>query len=418
MKPLSAFLLLLLAAGSARAQSPAPLYLNLGSHNEIRDSADQGLHYISDSADYNAIRALSLEIADTVFAHGARWNAMYDSNFIRACLHHENGAVNANDLIQYLDALPEAEVDPHNHFDTNTFSANYNPYNYPDLAHLLDSCGLPAPRTNMGGFIWRNFPPNVNEDWSAYQTPQPGNVYPNYSWQPVVLWGGGSPGHINDFRSFGVWKPAAPTQMLFGQHAPANFLTCIGNGCSEGFLLTDTSTVAWMISQVESLLYFISQQPPDPNAFWTATIMMNHKHFQSANYVAKLGQLLGGLDAYTQSGQIVWATTSEKHAAWLGQHSNPNDFFNHPCSGIPLETQELAETRAEIFPNPSSTQIEIHFPGEGSMRLFDLAGRCLLNEPFSTTARLDVSVLPAGIYQLAVETGAQRSTRKIIVRKE
>lgn len=410
----------------AIAQPGAPLYLNIGSHNEVSDSAQAGLAYISDAADYTAIKTIALRIKDTIVSHQARWNAQYDQNFIRACLKHDTAASSPNDLIQYLNSLPEVEVDPHNHFD-NTVSPlnpNYNDYNYSDVACLLDSCGLPYPRTNMGGFIWMNFttPATVNEEWTQYNNgPQPGNKFPGYDWRPVVAWGGGSPGHTNDYKSYGIWKPKAPSMALFGQHDTSKYLTVIGQGCDDGFVLFDTSSVAYMLAQLQSLIYFIQQQPANPNAFWTASIMINHKHFQSANYVERLGQLLTAIDPYVQNGQVVWATLTEKYNAWHSLHSNAADFFNYQCSNIPLAVAETEkETALPLYPNPATTYAEMKFdhPVNGEWRVYDQTGRLVIKDAIASaeTVRIGVEALLPGMYFVQVRSSEGETWNGTLVR--
>ncbi|TND07627.1 MAG: hypothetical protein FD123_3179 [Bacteroidetes bacterium] len=421
MKKCSFILVSCLASAGLFAQTAVPLYLNIGSHNEVSDSSVAGLAYISDVNDYTAIKSIMLEMSDTIANHGARWNCQHDQNFIRACLKHDTAATSTNDLLQYLDALPHVEVDPHNHFlnTVSPFNPNYNDYNYSDVAHLLDSCGLPFPRTNMGGFIWRDFPSQgVYEEWTQYNTAQqPGYKFPAYLWRPVVAWGGGSPGHTDDYKSYGIWKPDLPTVSAFGQHEQNNYLTVIGQGCDTGFLLTDTSTVAFMLSRLQSLMYFIQQQPADPNAFWTATIMMNHKHYQSANYVSKLAQLLAALDPYVQNGQIAWATLTEKYNTWHNIHSNPGDNFNYLCDNIPLAVEEVTANTIRTYPNPADSRVNFDLPenSTGSLYLYDNLGRLILLKQVENekTVQLDIQNLEPGIF-LAVykdENGNQMTSR-------
>lgn len=411
---------LFLAAG---LNAQAPLYLNIGSHNEVQDSVTNGLNYISDVNDYLAIKSIALQIADTVTAHNARWNCQVEQNFVRACLKHDTAYTNPNDLLEYLNSLPDVEVDVHNHFDnTPPIDQNFNPYNAPDVAHLLDSCGLPYPRTNQGGFIYKDFTsPAVNEDWSAYNSgPQAGSTFPDYTWRPVVIWGAGSPGHTSDYKSYGIWKPDAPTQSQFPVHNQNNYMTCIGQGCDDGFLLADTSSVAYMVAQMQSLLYYISQQPVTPNTFWTATIMLNHKHYQSANYVTRLGQLLTALDPYAQNGQIVWATLTEKYNTWHNLHSNPADYFDYACTGIPLAEQELpvAGDGLQVYPNPASGTAEVQWAStvDATCRLIDMTGRTVREVSVSSDhLSLDVADVSNGVYWLQLEKEGKVSGSRVVV---
>jgi len=324
---------LLFAGFQNRAQTP--VYLYFASHNEMNDATYHGLNY-ANPVHFAMMRNYVKAVCDTIITYNAKYVLQVESNFILGCLANDNAATSDTDILQWADATPQIDVEPHNHFKPTT-GLGYNPYNYADLAHLLDSCGLPAPRKLMGGFIWRNFTtPPISEDWTIWQTPQPGHTFTNYYWQPQFIWGGGSPNHIQDFQAFGVWQPSAPTVAGFGIHNPAQPLICIGGGCNDDFLLTDTTNVTLLGNRVINLVNYLNANTWPDTAFFSFKIMMNFRNFTSPDFATKAGQLLLRLRPYAETGKFQWKTVNEVYASWQNLHSDPNDNFVFPCENIPI----------------------------------------------------------------------------------
>ncbi|MEI7801837.1 MAG: T9SS type A sorting domain-containing protein [Bacteroidota bacterium] len=387
-----------------------PLYLNFGSHNETTDTFD----YINSSADYQLIKGIAKQIADSIIAHNARWNMQVESNFIRGCIVNENAATNPNDFLQWADASPDIEVDVHNHFQPPFI----NPYNASDLNHLLDSCGLIGNRKNLGGFIWKNFTnPPVSEDWTQYQTaPVVGFKYPFTSWRPQVIWGGGSPNHISDYNAYGIWKPSGPTDSLFPIHNPNNYLTCIGNGCAEDFVIFDTTNVQNVIDNLVAMINYLQAQPTDPNAFYTATIMMNFKNFNTPGFVQKVCAVLNAMDTYSANGKIIWATLTEKYDLYHSFHTNVNDYFERRCEdvNVGVTPSPLSVSSLQFFPNPAGDLITVKNSSNenSSWRIFSLEGKEIMNGKFNNALSINIHSLESGIYFLEVNTANGKSVNK------
>lgn len=355
-----------LCCSNATHAQITPLYLNINSHNETDDPNNY-----ANPVTYSQVKSIILQIADTVSTNGARWNMQVESNLIRACIANENGNTNPNDMLDSLDNLPAIEIDPHNHFDTIPTSMTYNPYNYADLAHLLDSCGLQSPRKNMGGFLWQ-----VGSDWMPYQAGAPGHTYSSYTWQPNVVWGAGSPGHTNDYDVYGLWKPAGPG-IQFTTHNASRHLVCIGNGCSN--VLSDSVPVTVNINQVINLINYIASLPYDPNACWTASIQFNFRDLNMPGLADSIGQIIHALQPYVNSGQVVWMTLTEKYDNWFNLHSNPGDYFQEACDSLTLGIGEnITTSLVSVYPNPFSNEFVIHADRNyNSILITDVSGRLI-----------------------------------------
>lgn len=401
MKTLITLLLMFATLGSVSAQS-MPVYLNINSHNETEDPSDYSV-----LSNYNQARSVIVKIADTIASNNARWNMQVESNFILACIDHETAGSNPNDLLDSLDALNQIEVDPHNHFDFID-----NPYNYADLAHLLDSCGLAAPRKNIGGFLYQTGP-----DWMPYQNGDTGFTFTNYIWQPNVVWGGGSPGHVNDFNAYGIWKPSGPGPQ-FSIPNPLRHLTCIGNGCSN--VITDSTPVTDNINQIINLINYISTQPYDPNAYWTASIQFNFRDLQMPGLADSISKIIRTLQPYVNSGQVVWMTLTEKYDNWYNTHTNPNDYFLETCDSLPLTIPELQLASAvNLYPNPASASVQISSPEDpvSAYIIYNMNGKEMIRNDESNTSVVEISVeqWDSGIYLVYITTASgQVHLRKLL----
>lgn len=385
-----------------------PLYLNFNSHNEISDN----IQY-SSAGVWTQYRGYVLQLAGIFSNAGAKWNLQADSDFILADHTRESAFTNPNDLLDSLDATPTVEVDPHNHFDNNASSPSYNPYNYSDLAHLLDSAGLNGARKNLGGFLW-----GTASDWMPYQNLVPGNVYPSYTWRPDVVWGAGSPGHTNDYNGYGVWKPQG-AGLGFLNHDPTKHLTFIGNGCS--LVITDTTHVSTIVNQIVQMIQYIHYQPYNSMNMYTASIQMNFRDF-SANYIDTVAAIVQGLQPYVTSGDIVYQTLTEKYTTWYNAHSNVQDHFKLDCQGLPLNTGEVNGNKAvaNVWPNPAADVMHLNSDTEAIIYLsiYNSGGQLVFRKQQNTSVyqtEVDVSELPAGIYLLSVQTENGILNKRIVI---
>jgi len=398
----------------------APVYLNLGSHNETNDP----LHYQTTYADYELAKTLILQIADSVEIHLAKWNMQVDANFIRGCIAHDTARTNVNNLLNWADDQTYIEVDPHNHFNPIA-----NPYNQTDLNHLLvDSCLIGIDRNNVGGFIWRDFaasectPPNpaIPENWSLYNSgSENGNKFPLESWRPTVLWGGGSPSHCDDSNTLGIWKPGGPTSSTFYVHTPGNYETVIGSNCGDKYAIFDTTDVNDVINEVIDLINYAQAYGNASTDFYTLTVMFNFKHIDSPGMVDKISSFLRTMDMYVAQNKVVWATLTEKHDTWYATHTT-NDSFIKQCDqmNIGIDPIDISDMTT-VFPNPATDLINIRFPYEfddAEYRLIDITGKIVSSGQVSSL-KVQLPLLPNGFYTLILNIDGNFATKKILIQR-
>ena len=425
-KTIYLYLCLNLYLGIAHAQ--VPVYLYFASHNETNDQTFHGLDY-NNAANYATMRSIVKQVCDTIIRYNARYEMMLESNFILGCLQNENAATNPNDIIQWANQQPQIKIQPHNHFKATP--PNANPYNYADLVYLLDSCGVDTAYA-MGGFIWRNFttPTAVNEDWTAWTTPKAGFSFPQFVWKPTVLWGGGSPNHIDDYNAYGLWRPKAATATDFGTHDTTKSLLNFGNGCNDYFMLWDTTNPTLLAYRIMNFADSVNAKyRSTPNAFFNMKVMMNFRSFTSPGYAAKLGEVLRIIQPYIASGKIQYKGIMEILALWRTQHPYKADYFAARCENTVTISEkkpviltatadvETGKTHFKVYPNPVQSAITIQFDNTkeniaASIKLISLYGQVIERQVFfdsqNQTANMNLSDLPNGIYFLAIDGRIQK----------
>ena len=313
------------------------IYLNFGSHNEVDDPITYTV-----SASYAIFKPIVRQIADTIIKKKAKWNMQVESNFVRADILNDAGSSSTSDLLEVLDTSAYIEIDAHNHYNVLT-----NPYNYPDMVKMLGDVGI-TNRKTMGGFIWYS----PLQDWTQYQVPVAGHTFTSYTWTPTIMWGAGSPGHVNDFNAFGIWKPlitASITAATFVTQQPSSPLTSMGNG---------TSNVLWTMTSADSisnniinLVNQIATGQISQTGFYTQTIMFNFKSINTttaAGYVSKITEIINDLQPYVDQGKIIWQNLSEKNTTWNTLHPSSNDYFVLQASSVPAVLSAMAVSPSSL----------------------------------------------------------------------
>ena len=392
-----------------------PVYFNIVSHNEITDS----LKYATNPSDFAYIKTQLLELCNTIISKHAKYNMQLDANFILGALNFDDAANNPNDIIEWAHSSPYIDVDGHNHFDPIV-----NPYNYSDLAKLLDSCGVVMTRKVLGS-NWAN----PTQTWTQYQTPQAGYTYTDYYWQAEILWGMASPGHVNDLDVFGVWKPLSPnSEQLFLQHNPGNTLTAIGGGCKNdisytinvqtGELKLSTQQV---VDNIKGIVDYIQTLPPGQNDFYTMNMLINFRDIpQIPSFADSIGSIIDGLQDYVDQGKIVWATLGEKYDLWYAEHTDPNDYFNYDCEGILLGVNDEppAQNLVQIYPNPAHRELHIVLKEQSDVvvKVVNLSGDIVYEKALSGADAYSLDLnLPKGFYFIFVTQGGSLFAEKIIL---
>ena len=403
----------LILGNSNSMYSQTPVYFNIISHNEISDSLD----YTDSESDFNYIKPLVKELCDTIISKQAKYNMQVDGNFINAVLLWDDGANNPNDILEWANNSAYIDVDGHNHFNPipNNPGQQYNPYKYPDLAKLLDSCGVVLSHNILGGITYADTIVGgimLMENWTQYASPTPGFTFTDFLWQADIVWGTATPSHVADYTHFGVWKPAggsSPTE--FGTHDPNGTITHIGGGCKEdvSYILNAqhhlVRTTDEVIENVKGIIDDIQNLPTSPNDFYTLNMLVNFRDIPNiAHFADSIGAIIEGLQDYVDQGKMVWATLGEKYDLWYSQHADPNDYFNYACEDIVLSADEVAvQTQLRIYPNPADDiiRIDADISPDEEICIYNLLGEVLYCSLFEQR-EIDVSSLENGLYFVRV----------------
>lgn len=374
----------LLLVGSRLHAQPAQdtLYINLNTHVEESDRDPQGitLNYSQNQLQYTQYRALVKQIADMVRSKGAKWNYQSDWNFMDGAIKHDKGdaSTNSKNLFRWMaeDNNGQIQLDPHAH-ETR--------YNYADVAKLLDSVSpVVKASKNVGGFTW-NGPMAASSlmgmtvkgyTWDSLGKGLRGRIFPNYTWKAEILLGGASynartmmTSHGQDLNHSGAWRPRDTTSAGYKNHTCTAALANLGVGGDA--LLSDSGTVESDVSAVmANVRATIAAMRANKGKFFVMQIQSNQRAFTRAGYINKISRVLDSLRPLVASGQVKWATHSEKAATWKALYNEQPNFYPYTdgvdrCSTPPRLTSvwsNAAEKQSlNIAPNPASEVMTIRF---------------------------------------------------------
>jgi hypothetical protein len=389
LKPQLFLLLFLLLAFTHAFAQPPKLYINIVSHNEPGDQ-------LQNQVNFDRAKGLVLQFADLVATNGAKWNLGTCDGFVQGALNFQNGGSNNGDVLETLITNPTyagfVEIDPRN--------KNLPGSNIADLWYLLDSCGA-QPSNNLSGFIYSSTTA-TRPDWMQYEDTIKGLIYPA-NWKAEVIWGAGSLApHTNDLNDYGIWKPTDTTN--FYAHNPNGRLWYQGNGCQPVNSLDSTDNEQLVIDQVQGAIDSIqSGMWPDTN-FYCYTITVNQSQF-GATLFAKMARVLDSLHSIDPA-KIAWATTTEKHRAFLAWGGNTGDYSQWNCGSAPVSAPEPTPASADrAYPNPFRDHLSFQF-GDGrahAVTLYNVYGQACLSASLHADEQLDCAILSPGVYVAVVD---------------
>lgn len=273
-----------------------PVYLTFVTHNEENEIYNNFNYYI-------LRRNITVQLADYVVQKGVKWNFQSDWKFLVAVKNFDTGNVvsntNGKNLIKWLTEDMGISCDPH---------AHENQYNYADVAYLHTQLGI-TPAPIVGGFIYNQIIGGNN--WEDLEDGQHGRIYTSYFWQPDILWGGGTPLHVNDPMNYGAWKPQSMANYYV--HDTSKHLTLIGNGCSNKIF--DTTAVTTALNKIRNLMNALEYKLIPDTGFYTAVVFMSVGQFNTTQ-LNKMKQFIDTMSIYVSQGKVQWKTIGELYDYW------------------------------------------------------------------------------------------------------
>lgn len=276
------------------------IYVSFASHNEDPHHPDYP-DYVADKETFFEHRNNAIAYATMLREHGVRYDFQTDWNFLQGVLAYDkNGDASTNNknVIRYLHEDLGVDIDPHSHQNDG--------YNFVDVAYLISTLGV-EPTGVVGGFIAG---PAQSSELEYFWSLKKGSKYPDATWMPRILWGGGTGQHQQekDYWVSGVWKPKSAVD--YKVHSESAPLPVVGR-----YLNT------W--EGLDDLLQKLHDGKLAADGFYTIAIMINQSEMDQANrdaYEKKIEEY----QQEVEDGHMVYATISEAYSAWLSQGAHPS----------------------------------------------------------------------------------------------
>lgn len=417
------------------AQVPTPtLYFTITSHNEPPPA-----EVYTVLATYSLTSDTLRKIVDMINTKNAKFNMQLNPNFVQGTLMHESAITNTNDVIQYAYNIGGT---PGNVVQIDPRYKQTGMYNIADVSYSIELTGALASK-NVGGFVALNGTTTPNSytigDWIPYTTTIQAQNTPTYSWKADVIWGAGSlPPHSNDANNYGIWKPRGKTDSVdFYCHDPAQNVWLQGNGC--GWVLTPTTNVNQLISEIRTEATKIRNGTYPANKFYNGHLMINFRDFGTSTVTPtfqmrkELGKIIDSINVMVSQGKIAWKTITQKQTAFSAWSStNSISYSQWRCgqtntvtptcapSGI-FENSTLLNNYMLIAPNPANNKISISWGGQLNqntiLEVYDNLGRRVYSEKMQhSITEVNVSQFSEGLYTIIVQNDAgQARPAKILI---
>ena len=368
------------------------VYVNLVSHNE------DTYPYLNNPSSYYNARPHYIDFAILCHNKGAVWSMGDEYVFLKAVAQYDTGSVlsttNNKNLLRWLAEDMEMEVAPHTHGQV---------YNYTDIAYLFEVLGV-VPAPIMSGFIYNTYSP-AGQLWMDYQNPVPGDSFPDFQWQPDILWGGGTPGHVDDPEYYGVWKPKDTAD--FGLHDPNNHLINYAQGCR---LVISQMTALQIIAQIDTLITKIQNGEIPQNGFYCTSVFFEDNDLENNALFGRLDSIIDSINVRVANGTMQWGKIVDIINIWQ------TDYEEQPFH-ISCDLQDVYTSVQPIYvdDNPISYSkdfIKINNAENYNILIIsDISGKILFKTN-NLTEKINISTLPTGVYLINL------SNNSVIYRKE
>ncbi|MCY7409038.1 MAG: T9SS type A sorting domain-containing protein [Chitinophagales bacterium] len=301
--------------------------------------------------------------------------------------------------MQWLKEDRGVECDPHTHEAT---------YNYADVAYLMQQLGV-TPTNTMSGFLYNQL--QNGHSWEDYQDGVLGDSFPTFHWYPEILGGAATPNHLDDPEYYGVYKPKSMAE--FTVHEPTNHLILCGTGCK--LKISDTSTVAYIFSQIKRITDAIQDGTVPANGIYTQEIMFSESDADQIFFLPFVTSLIDSINVLVTDEKVEWRNIASVIDYWK------NDFNSQPfamdCNfTVLLEPSAVTEINSqegfEIFPNTADEQLQITVSDllfGNEIKITNINGQLMMKEKIiSNKIEIPVSSFSDGIYFISVANSVKK----------
>ncbi|PIW37263.1 MAG: hypothetical protein COW24_00995 [Candidatus Kerfeldbacteria bacterium CG15_BIG_FIL_POST_REV_8_21_14_020_45_12] len=285
-----------------------PIYVSVVSHNE-EPASGRYPDYSTDEVAFWESRDVVRQFSEDIMHRGVQYDWQSDWSFLLGALNFDSGTLETDDknIVEYLSDIG-VTIDPH---------AHQSIYNYADVAYLISELGI-TPTGVIGGFRAIPAESSILED---FWQPIVGRIYPNYTWQPAIGWGGASSGHTEDIAYSGVWKPKDAEN--FTEHSEAAPLPYVANFSSN-----------W--DGVDYLLQKQADGALDSASMYTATIILNQDEMLDQAYQDDFFQSLDAHLDEAEQGRIIWVSLPQAVEIWNDVYNGNPTIYEGPTDLRPI----------------------------------------------------------------------------------
>lgn len=345
------------------AQAHPPVYMTLVSHNE--DNSNWTTYSF-----YKPKRDLLVQLSNIVQSKGAVWSFQSDWKFLLGVLMFDTGSVvsntNGKNLIKWMVEDKGVICDPHSH--------EANGYNYADVAYLHQQLGI-TPTKVVGGFLYDTI---INgNNWENLENGIYGRVYTTYFWKPDILWGGGTPLHVNDPNPLGAWKPKSMAD--FYTHDSTKHLALLGHGCTNH--IEDTSNTYYNTEILRNIVRQIYNGSLPDSGFYPVYSIFGVGDLNPQK-VIKVSQFLDSVNVLASSGTVQWKSLTQIFDIWNTTYNKRP--YRIMCEEIPLSVRQISSTTpdgyylSQNYPNPFNPKTKINFSlperTYAEIKIYDIRG--------------------------------------------
>ena len=395
----------LLSLVNANAQTQPKVYVNFVSHNEPDDQ-------LQSNSNYTAMKALVLQLADTINTKGAAWNLQTCAGFVQGAVSVDGTTNNLFRTLAMAPYVDNIEIDPR--YKSNTFGT------LADLYHVLGTLGANRTHT-LGGFL----ADTSQADWVQYEAPQTStsNFYPPETWQCNIMWGAASMNHTNDIDNWGIWKP--DNVNTFYTHNASRPIWYIGNGCSpDGTDYTinqmtqqpnnpasfdPTDNASDVINPLQRLIDSISNHLLPWDRFYNYSITINQSGFGTTLF-SKIAQVCNSINAMDSS-KVEWALLTEKLSKFqTWSNTNAIDYSQWECGEIYVASnidEKKQFNNIHIFPNPAQDYFIISNDNtsKNNVIVTDILGKTIAEFATEAETKISTQQWENGLYILKMDNG-------------
>lgn len=135
----------------------------------------------------------------------------------------------------------------------------------------------------------------------------------------------------------------------------------------------------------------------------------------SGEYGVKEPKQYHAFTVYTDGGHNAWDKTLQNPDVWTW-------LLKQSKAGVITSTKKLTAVTVEIYPNPSSSKIEVKIPTDlvqsvTSINISNMNGAVVksMTNNITSNVSFNVSALTSGVYTLTINTSTDTLTRKVII---